>query len=89
MAKTAAADGLTISQIQTVGTTITGRRLPPHTARPGSMPLVVRVLLVLIHLRTNLTTRALAALFGTSQSTVALSARAAATAPRPRWSAHR
>jgi Transposase DDE domain/Helix-turn-helix of DDE superfamily endonuclease len=30
----------------------------------------VRVLLVLIHLPTNLTTRALAALFGTSQSTV-------------------
>jgi hypothetical protein len=28
------------------------------------------VLLVLIHLRTNLTTRALAALFGTSQSAV-------------------
>ena len=34
------------------------------------MPLPVRVLLVLIHLRTNLTTRALAALFHTSQSTV-------------------
>ena len=33
------------------------------------MPLPVRLLLVLIHLRTNLTTRALAALFGTSQST--------------------
>ena len=34
------------------------------------MSLPVRVLLVLIHLRTNLTTRALAALLGTSQSTV-------------------
>jgi hypothetical protein len=34
------------------------------------MPLPVRVLLVLIHLRTNPTTRALAALFGTRQSAV-------------------
>ena len=34
------------------------------------MPLPVRVLLLLIHLPTNLTTRALAALFNTSQSTV-------------------
>jgi DDE superfamily endonuclease/Helix-turn-helix of DDE superfamily endonuclease len=34
------------------------------------LPLTARVLLVLIHLRTNLTTRALAALFHTSQSTV-------------------
>lgn len=34
------------------------------------MPLAIRVLLVLIHLRTNVTTRALAALFTTSQSTV-------------------
>jgi Helix-turn-helix of DDE superfamily endonuclease len=34
------------------------------------LPLPVRVLLVLIHLRTNLTTRALAALFDTSQSAV-------------------
>jgi hypothetical protein len=34
------------------------------------MPLSVRLLLVLIHLRTNLTTRALAALFHTSQSSV-------------------
>jgi Helix-turn-helix of DDE superfamily endonuclease len=33
------------------------------------MPLPVRLLMVLIHLRTNLTTRALAALFGTSQPT--------------------
>ena len=34
------------------------------------MPLPVRVLLVLVQVRTNLTTRALAALFHTSQSTV-------------------
>lgn len=34
------------------------------------MPMPVRALLVLIHLRTNLTTRALAALFYTSQSAV-------------------
>jgi hypothetical protein len=34
------------------------------------LPLPVRVLLVLIHLRTNLTTRGLAALFHTSQSAV-------------------
>jgi hypothetical protein len=34
------------------------------------LPLSVRLLLVLIHLRTNLITRALAAIFGTSQSTV-------------------
>jgi hypothetical protein len=32
------------------------------------LPLAVRVLLVLVHLRTNLTTRALAVLFATSQS---------------------
>jgi len=34
------------------------------------MPLAARVLLVLVHLRTNLTTRALAALLNTSQSAV-------------------
>lgn len=43
--------------------------LPPRPRRPWSLPLPVRALLVLIHLRTNLTTRALAALFNTSQST--------------------
>lgn len=56
------------------------------------MPLPVRVLLVLIHLRTNLTTRALAALFTTSQSTIdadhsppgADAARRCAPHPRPR-----
>jgi hypothetical protein len=39
-------------------------------AVPWSLPLAVRVLLVLIHLRANLTTRALAALFHISQSAV-------------------
>ena len=39
------------------------------TARPAwTLPLAVRVLLCLIHLRTNRTTQALAALFHTSQS---------------------
>jgi len=46
------------------------QRLPPRPGRPWYTPLPVRVLLVLIHLRTDLTTRALAALFHTSQSTV-------------------
>ena len=45
------------------------QRLPPLPGRPWALPLPVRVLIVLIHLRTNLTTRALAALFHTSQST--------------------
>ena len=45
-------------------------RLPPSPRRPWPLPLPVRVLVVLIYLRTNLTTQALAALFGTSQSTV-------------------
>ena len=42
----------------------------PASGRPWALPLPDRVLLILIHLRTKLTTRALAALFGTSQSTV-------------------
>ncbi|WP_081665207.1 transposase family protein [Mycobacterium sp. UM_CSW] len=46
------------------------QRLPPLLGRPSALPLAVRVLLVLAHLRTNLTTRALAALFYTSQSRV-------------------
>ncbi|ASL18417.1 transposase family protein [Mycobacterium intracellulare] len=61
--------GLTRVQARTVYTMIR-KQLPPRTGRPWSMPLSVRLLLVLIHLRTNLTTRALAALFHTSQSTV-------------------
>jgi Helix-turn-helix of DDE superfamily endonuclease len=58
------------------------------------MSLPVRVLLVLIHLRTNLTTRALAALFHTSQSTLdrtihhLVPVLADAFAPRPRRHEH-
>jgi hypothetical protein len=61
--------GLTRVQIQTV-CTIAQQCSPPRRGRSWSLPLPARVLLVLIHLRTNLTTRALAALFSTSQSTV-------------------
>ncbi|MDY6871487.1 MAG: transposase family protein [Actinomycetota bacterium] len=43
--------------------------VPAARGRPWGLPLPVRLLLVLIHLRTNLTTRDLAALFTTSQST--------------------
>lgn len=46
------------------------RQIPPAPGRPWRLPLPVRLLLVFIHLRTNLTTRALAALFATSQSSV-------------------
>lgn len=42
----------------------------PARGHPWVLPLPVRLLLVLIHPRINLTTRALAALFATSQSTV-------------------
>jgi hypothetical protein len=45
------------------------RGLQSRPGRPRGSPLAVRVLLALIHLRTNLTTRAPAALFHTSQST--------------------
>jgi hypothetical protein len=61
--------GLTLGQIHTIYT-MSRPRLPPPAGRPRRLPLTVRVLLVLTHLRTNLTTRALAALFDTSQSTV-------------------
>jgi hypothetical protein len=54
--------GLARVQIQAV-CTVAQQRLPPRPGRPWSMPLPVRVLPVLIHLRTNLTTRALAARF--------------------------
>lgn len=46
------------------------QRLPPPLARLWALPLRARVLLVLIHLRTNLTTRALAALCDTRQFAV-------------------
>jgi DDE superfamily endonuclease/Helix-turn-helix of DDE superfamily endonuclease len=59
--------GLTANQFGTV-CALTHQRLPPRPGRPWGLPLPVRVLLVLIHLRTDLTTRALAALFDTSQS---------------------
>jgi Helix-turn-helix of DDE superfamily endonuclease len=45
-------------------------QIPPAAGRPWGLPLSVRLLLVLTHLPTNLTTRALAALFATSQSTL-------------------
>jgi hypothetical protein len=62
--------GLTAHQFRNVLTLIGHKAGPPTRGRPWSMPLPVRVLLLLIHLRTNLTTPALAALFNTSQSTV-------------------
>ena len=61
--------GLTIGQVHTVYI-LTHQRLPPRTSRPRGSPLPVRVGLVLIHLPTNLTTRARAAVFDTSQSSV-------------------
>jgi hypothetical protein len=45
-------------------------QIPPAAGRPWGLPLPVRLLLVLTHLPTNLTTRALAALLATSQSTL-------------------
>jgi hypothetical protein len=44
--------------------------LPTRPGSPRALPLPARVLLVLIHVRTNLTTPALAALFDTRQSAV-------------------
>jgi len=61
--------GLTISQISTLYALARHHR-PPTAGRPQALPLAVRVLLVLIHPRTNPTTRALAAPFHTSQSAV-------------------
>lgn len=62
--------GLTAHQFHNTLTLIGHKVISPARGRPWSMPLPVRLLLVLIHLRTNLTTRALAALFTTSQSAV-------------------
>jgi hypothetical protein len=62
--------GLTAHQFHRVLALIGATVATPACGRPWALPLPVRLLLVLIHLRTNLTTRALAALFGTSQSTV-------------------
>jgi hypothetical protein len=61
--------GLTVGQIHTIYT-VSRPRPPPAPGRPWRLPLTVRVLVVLTHLRTNLTTRALAALFDTSQSAI-------------------
>jgi hypothetical protein len=69
MAKPAAAHRSKRGQVRAV-CALTRHRLPPRPGRPWALPLPVRVVLVLIHLRTNLTTRALAAVFHTNQSTV-------------------
>jgi len=61
--------GLTPAQVRTISV-LTRQRPPTCSGRPESLPQPTPVLLVLIHLRTNLTTRALAALFHTSQSTI-------------------
>jgi hypothetical protein len=61
--------GLTAGQVRTVYLAAQ-QVLPDRPGRPWALPLAVRVLLVLIHLRTNLTTRSLAVLFATSQSAV-------------------
>jgi len=61
--------GLNPSRVRTV-CAAAQQRLPTTPGRPWSLPLPARVLPVLIHLRTNLTTRALGALFQTSQSTI-------------------
>ncbi|MHA7649646.1 transposase [Mycobacterium sp. ML4] len=61
--------GLTAHQFDSVHTRVS-RQARPSRGRPWVMPLPIRLLLVLIHLRTNLTTRALAALFTTSHPTV-------------------
>jgi Helix-turn-helix of DDE superfamily endonuclease len=61
--------GLTDHQFRSVRVKI-AHQIPPAAGRPWGLPLSVRLLLVLTHLPTNLTTRALAALFATSQSTL-------------------
>jgi Helix-turn-helix of DDE superfamily endonuclease len=61
--------GLTSGQVCTV-CALARQQVAPTAGRPWVLPLPVRVLPVLIHLRTNLTIRALAALFHTSQSAV-------------------
>jgi hypothetical protein len=59
--------GLTVGQVRTIYA-LTRQQLPPAPGRPWNLSLPARVLLVPIHLRTKLTTRALAAVFDTSQS---------------------
>ena len=69
LAKLLAAHRANGGQVHTVYA-LTRQWLPSAPGRPWGLPPPVRVLLVLIHVRTNLTTRALAALFDTSQSAV-------------------
>ena len=63
--------GMTVAQfwhiVRDVTTRYPKRRRP---GRPWGLPLPLRVLLVLVALRPNLTERALAALFGISQASV-------------------
>jgi hypothetical protein len=67
--KLAALTGPSPSHVRTV-CAAAQQQLSTTLGRPWNLPPAARALPVLIHLRTNLTTRALAALFGTSQSTV-------------------
>jgi Helix-turn-helix of DDE superfamily endonuclease len=60
--------GLTASQVHTGYVAAHRMLLRDRPGRVWGLPLAVRVLLVLVHLRTNLTTRALAVVFATSQS---------------------
>lgn len=62
--------GLTAHQFGHVLALVGHTIVSPACGRPCGPPLPIRLLLVLIHLRTNLTTRALAAQFNTSQSTI-------------------
>ncbi len=64
--------GMTVAQFWHVVRFIQHRHPQRHRqpGRPWGLPLPLRVLLVLVALRTNLTERALAALFGISQASV-------------------
>jgi hypothetical protein len=61
--------GLTEHRFRSVLAQI-AHQIPAAAGHPWGLALPVRLLLVLTHMRTNLTTRALAALFSTSQSSV-------------------
>jgi Helix-turn-helix of DDE superfamily endonuclease len=84
--------GLTASQVHTVYVAAHPVLLPDRPGRVGGLPPAVRVLLVLVHLRTNLTTRALAVLVATSQSAtdpiIGHLVPTLATALRPQPAAH-
>ncbi|HET9875234.1 MAG TPA: hypothetical protein VFQ37_05640 [Mycobacterium sp.] len=62
--------GLTDHQFRSVPTLLGHKLTPGAHGRPWGTLLPISLLLVLIHSRTNLTTRALAAAFNTSQSAV-------------------